>query len=152
LESPGDYQLESAKYAIFRGVKLAKRSMIAGADGIRLHGKPGCGTRALDEYPSMTTRIFLLGVIILFVGFQLRAVETFVLNEKVTKIINSRNPAPAVEAEDPYAASYYDPYLDEQPAAVSPPANKEITPPRWLGWSFVSIGAVLIVTCPCFRS
>ena len=96
----------------------------------------------------MTTRIFLLGVIIFFVGIQLRMVETFVLNERATKIVNKRTAA--AQDQDPYAASYYDPYSLDGPLDTS--EMREITPPRWLGWSFLSIGAVLVVTCPCFRS
>lgn len=95
----------------------------------------------------MTTRIFLMGMIIFFVGIQLRMVETFVLNERATKIVNSRT---AAASQDPYAATYYDPYALDDPLGTT--ATRKVTPPRWLGWSFLSIGAVLIVTCPCFRT
>lgn len=98
------------------------------------------------------TRIFLMGVIILFFGFQFRAVDTFVLNEKVSGFVNKRIAAkqPAQERQ----AGYYDPYWGLEEAAPKPapmPRYRRITPPRWLGWSFLSIGAILVCTSPAFR-
>ncbi len=49
------------------------------------------------------TRIFLMGVVVLLIGVQLRAVDTFVLNEAATKIVNSRLKQPATEY-DTYSA------------------------------------------------
>ncbi len=100
------------------------------------------------------TRIFLMGVIILFFGIQLRAVDTFVLNERVSSIINKRVAARAAEVEDSQQASLYDPYFRLEPAkpkAANMPAFRRVSPPRWLGWSFLSIGAVLVFTAPTFR-
>ncbi len=99
------------------------------------------------------TRIFLMGVVVLFVGVQLRAVDTFVLNETATKIVNSRLNQPATEYNTYSAFAELSPYAADTLAAVAqPPAMRSISPPRWLGWSFCSIGAVLILSCPCFRS
>lgn len=97
-------------------------------------------------------RLFAMGVIILFLGLQLRAVDTFILNEKATEIVNRRiDKQAATTAPDPYNASI-DPYSGvPSPKEVSFPAKREITPPRWLGYSFLSIGAVLVLTCPLFR-
>ena len=92
-----------------------------------------------------------MGVIILFFGFQLRAVDTFVLNERVSSFVNER-----IAAEQPVQqAGYYDAYWGfDDPAAGQPeplPRYRRITPPRWLGWSFLSIGAILVCTAPAFR-
>ena len=38
----------------------------------------------------MATRIFLLGAIVLFFGGQLRAIDSFVLSERVTKVVNKQ--------------------------------------------------------------
>ncbi len=100
----------------------------------------------------VTTRIFLMGVVILFLGIQLRVVDTFVLNERATKVINSRIKQPAAESGMYTAQSRFDPYLSYAGSPGLESAKRAITPPRWLGWSFCSIGAVLIVTCPCFRN
>lgn len=111
----------------------------------------------IEQVLLMATRIFLMGAIILFFGFQFRAVDTFVLNEKVTRFINEKvdKQQQSVIAEDSYQASldsYYDFGLEPKAAVEPLPTNRRITPPRWLGWSFLSIGAVLVLTCPLFRS
>ena len=93
-----------------------------------------------------TTRIFLIGVIVLFLGLQLRVVDTFVLNEQATKVVNSR--ISRGESDSYSAFAGYDPYLDGSGGFAE---KRAIKPPRWLGWSFLSIGAVLVLTCPCFR-
>lgn len=100
----------------------------------------------------MTTRIFLLGVVILFFGIQLRSFESFVLNEKVSKVINQRVAKKPVAAPDPLEAAFMS--FDEPPQvkAAELPTLRRITPPRWLGYSFLSIGAVLVMSCPLCRS
>ena len=102
----------------------------------------------------MATRIFLMGAIILFFGVQLRAVDTFVLNEKVTKFVNRRVDKKVAANVATNEAGIYDPYWDFEPLnnATPAPTLRRITPPRWLGWSFLSIGAVLVFTSPLFRS
>lgn len=105
----------------------------------------------------MATRIFLMGAIILFFGAQFRAVDTFVLNEKVTRFINEKvekqqQSVAEVDSYDASLDSYYN-FGQTKKAAPAPlPSRRRITPPRWLGWSFLSIGAVLVCTCPLFRS
>ena len=99
-------------------------------------------------------RIFLMGVIILFFGVQLRAVDTFVLNEKVSSIINKRIAAKTPAVAPARQAGLYDPYWgleDQTPKAPALPRLRRITPPRWLGYSFLSIGAILVCTAPAFR-
>ena len=102
----------------------------------------------------MATRLFLMGVIALFFGAQLRSVETFVVNERVSGLINRR----AIEASETrqLEASLMDRYSYgfEAPKSVkklAAPKFHRISPPRWLGWSFLSIGAVLTITSPLFR-
>ena len=100
----------------------------------------------------MATRLFLMGAVLLFFGGQLRTIDTFVLNEQVTRIVNKRfAPKPAiVEQSELLSAGLYDPLFDTA-AKVVLPARREITPPRWLGWSLLSMGAVLVLTCPLCR-
>ena len=94
-----------------------------------------------------------MGVVILFLGLQLREVDTFVLNDKATQIVNKRLEKRAAEgAVDPYEATFYDPYFGSAPTGESAqPTKREITPPRWLGFSFLSIGSILVLTCPLIR-
>ncbi len=79
---------------------------------------------------------FLAGIVILLLGIQLRYVETFVLNERTTQFLAQRMKDADFVASNDVGTSL---------AATSPVAKKPITPPRWLGWSFVSIGSVVLL-------
>lgn len=101
-------------------------------------------------------RILSLGVILLFLGIELRVVDTFVLNERATRFIESRSrQVTSQDGQNSYDAfSGYDPYWGTPLPSEKQDATslKSITPPRWIGLSLISVGAVLILTCPCFRS
>ena len=109
------------------------------------------------EIRTMCTRLFLAGVIALLLGVQFRYVDTFVLNERVSRMLNERKQVASaiVYEENSYAyddlsySDYDDPSWESEYSGTV--ARREITPPRWLGWSLISVGAVLILTCPCFR-
>ena len=100
-----------------------------------------------NEVDKMATRLFLMGVVLLFFGLQLRAIKTFVLNDQASQIVNKRIGG---SDRDVLAATSYDYYYDSMNYRPEP-ARRAITPPRWLGWSLLSVGAVLVLTCPCFR-
>jgi len=79
---------------------------------------------------------FAIGTIVLLLGLQLRFVESLRLTKESTQFLAekfSKN-EPDMEA-NPFAA------LLAVPAANH---SKTIRPPRWLGWSMLSVGAVLI--------
>jgi hypothetical protein len=78
---------------------------------------------------------FLVGLVILALGLQLRMVETFVLNEKASRFLAERLPAAVANAdgEQPF-----------MPAAGATP-RRTVRPPNWLGYALMSIGAVLIL-------
>ena len=100
----------------------------------------------------MCNRLFLTGMIALFLGVQFRAVETFEFNENASRFIEKRltKGTPSGLAAD---LTSYDTYDDYWPGAesVMPQRLHRVTPPRWLGFSLLSVGAVLVLTCPCFR-
>ena len=99
----------------------------------------------------MTTRMFLFGVLLLFFGVQLRSFESFVLNEQITSVINKRIAAKQVaQPVDPLQAAWQ-PFDAEPAAAVELPAKRTLRPPRWLGYSLISMGAVLVCACPLCR-
>lgn len=100
----------------------------------------------------MATRMFLMGAIILFFGTQLRVIDTFVLNEQVTKFVNERIEKRNEPKSEAFEAGLWDPYVDPATNAAAPPAKRRIRPPRWLGWSLLSMGAVLVLTSPLFRA
>ena len=75
---------------------------------------------------------FLAGLVVLFLGLQLRAVETYVLNEKASKFLAERMPALA-SSDDGLMAS------------AGPTARKTLKRPVWIGYAVISVGAVLIL-------
>lgn len=97
-------------------------------------------------------RLFLIGLLLLFMGMQLRTVKTFELNEKVSQFLEAKFPSkPAQSTTTDYVD--YDPLGDLllEPVADGPKI-RSVSPPKWLGWSLLSVGAILVLTFPCFRS
>ena len=88
---------------------------------------------------------FMLGVIVLLLGLQFRAVSSYVLNEKATQFLAKRA---AASASEPTAAinddsSLFAPSTDTAVAVSG--ARKVIEMPEWSGWCGMSVGAVLIL-------
>ena len=81
-------------------------------------------------------QFFLIGVLLLFVGAQLRWVESYVLNDKATQFLHQRMQGANAPPSTP---------LQTAMISSAPVSRRTITPPRWLGWSLMSIGSVLIL-------
>ena len=75
---------------------------------------------------------FFAGVLTLLLGWQFRQVDSFVLNDKVTRFLAERT-----------GDSSQSTMLDILPSST--PVHKVVKPPKWLGWSLISIGAVLVL-------
>ena len=75
---------------------------------------------------------FLVGMVLLFLGLQLRTVETLVLNEKASRFLAER--IPALASTD-----------DGMMPSAGPTPRKTVKLPTWLGYAVVSVGAVLIL-------
>lgn len=75
---------------------------------------------------------FMAGVVLLLLGVQLRIVDSYVLNEKSTRILTPQ-PTTTLMAVRPLIQS------------VSSPQHKVVKPPEALGWALMSIGSVLIL-------
>jgi hypothetical protein len=75
---------------------------------------------------------FMAGVVLLLLGIQLRMVDSYVLNEESTRLLNARG--------DNAAMANIRPLFQ----AVAP-TRKVIKPPESLGWALMSIGSVLIL-------
>ena len=78
---------------------------------------------------------FLLGLVVFLMGLQLRYVDTFVLTERTTQFLAQKMQEAQIATNDPGVAI----------VAVAGNVKKPVTPPRWLGWSMVSVGAVLVL-------
>ena len=81
-------------------------------------------------------KLFGIGVILLVFGIQLRAVDTFVLNEKASRFVEKRMRQSAFQQGSSYSPSLLSPSLG---------TKKQLSHPRWLGWALISTGVVLIL-------
>lgn len=100
-------------------------------------------------------RLFLIGIIVLLLGMQFRRVESYTLTAPVSRVVQERMEKARGGASalagikgglDSYSTS-----LTSLPV-LNTGGELTFSPPRWLGFSFVSVGAVMILTCPCFKS
>ena len=77
---------------------------------------------------------FMFGIVLLFIGLQLKLVDSFVLNDRVSQKIAERT-SQASESSNPFPT-----FL----TTVAPVPRKVISPPDWLGFAVLSIGAVVV--------
>jgi hypothetical protein len=82
---------------------------------------------------------FLAGLVVFLLGIQLRLVDGFVLNERATQLLAQR--MQQINGPQIVSASESATLL----AAAPPGSTHSIYPPKWLGWSLVSVGSVLIL-------
>jgi len=81
-------------------------------------------------------QFFLIGILLALLGGQFRLVESVVLTPEAAKLlIGDPRPAPT--------GSFGLPNL--LPGQRTPANHRTIRPPDWLGYSLLSIGAVLIL-------
>jgi hypothetical protein len=79
---------------------------------------------------------FLLGTILLLLGLQFRLIDSVVLNEQSTRFLAQRlgTTTDAATAQVLHTTGF---------GAVMP--RKALTTPKWVGWAFMSTGAVLVL-------
>ena len=79
---------------------------------------------------------FMVGLVLLLLGLQLRLVDSYTLTPELTQILAERTgePLAAVNA----ATSIFTP-------SGRPLAQKTVQPPEWLGWLMLSAGSVLVL-------
>jgi hypothetical protein len=84
---------------------------------------------------------FMIGIVVLLIGLQLRAVSSYVLNEKATQFLAERaaKPTAAINDDSSFFAS------SPPVTAATSVVRKKIELPEWSGWCLLSIGAVLIL-------
>ncbi|HTN75015.1 MAG TPA: hypothetical protein VL096_07200 [Pirellulaceae bacterium] len=82
---------------------------------------------------SLPTLCIYVGVILLLLGLQMRAVETYEFSPDATRILAGWV---GPEAGTPHAAV-------RQVVIDTTRPRHRMTPPAWLGWSLLSIGCVL---------
>lgn len=79
-------------------------------------------------------QMYMAGIIVLTLGIQFRMVDSIVLTQQATQVIAEKMESMDIANNAPTMF-----------AARVPIAKKVITPPRWLGWSFLSIGGVMVL-------
>ena len=79
-------------------------------------------------------QMYMAGLIVLMIGLQLRSIESIVLNEHATQFLAEKMESMDMASSAPTMF-----------AARVPIVKKVVTPPRWLGWSFLSIGGVMVL-------
>lgn len=84
-------------------------------------------------------QIFMGGLIVLLLGLQFRVVDSYILNERATQFLAQR----MQQFKGTEVASAGD--FSTMWASQAPVANKRIDLPPWLGYSLLSIGAVLVL-------
>jgi hypothetical protein len=80
--------------------------------------------------------VFLVGMVLILLGFELRLVDSFVLTPKATKFLAEQTGHPAVAANATLGSV--------AGTDLQVPA-KTFRPPEWAGWFFLSLGSVLIL-------
>lgn len=78
---------------------------------------------------------FLMGLVVLLLGLQVRMVESYVLNARATHFVAER--LKMLDDGDLAGGTF-------MPAA-GPAPLRTVRPPVWLGYAFISVGVVLIL-------
>jgi hypothetical protein len=84
-------------------------------------------------------QILMAGLVVLLLGIQMRVVEAFILNEHATQFLARR----IQQIKGHQVASASD--VPSLFASQGPIAQHRLAPPDWLGFSFVSVGSVLVL-------
>jgi hypothetical protein len=83
---------------------------------------------------------FIIGTVILFLGVQLRFVDSYVLNEPTTRFLAEK----FASADKQMASTTVMPAM-EMAGPGSSASLRTIRPPIWLGWALISVGGVLML-------
>ena len=78
--------------------------------------------------------LFVLGLVLLLMGAQFRVIEGYVLNDTATRFLAEHFGDPPTTPKGAVTRAYL---------ATGAPATYTVRPPRWIGYSMLSIGFVL---------
>ncbi len=80
--------------------------------------------------------VFLAGVVLLLLGFELRMVDAFVLTPKATKFLAQQTGHPVAVASAT---------LESMGAGEPKLSGKAFKPPEWVSWFLLSLGSVFVL-------
>jgi hypothetical protein len=83
---------------------------------------------------------FMIGLVLLFLGIQVKCVESFVLTEKAATFVAKRMNKKESQTARPVMQSFY-----AMTGGAANPQRRSFEPPTWLGWALISVGAVLVL-------
>ncbi len=78
-------------------------------------------------------QFFFFGLVVLFIGLQVRYVSAYVLSPEATKFLAERTGQSNSATQSIFAAT----------AGTFAGPRKVLEPPEWLSWCLISVGAVL---------
>lgn len=81
-------------------------------------------------------QFFLAGVLVVLLGVQFRMVDSFTLTPRFAKMISKKQNRPVATATISFQS-----LLPKKPSTPS----RTVRPPEWLGYSLLSVGAVLVL-------
>jgi len=79
---------------------------------------------------------FMIGIVFLLLGMQLRTIQSYVLNGSATAFVNEKMNVVSKQKNIGDGAII---------AEVADPGPKMLKPPKWLGWAFISVGVVFVL-------
>jgi hypothetical protein len=83
-------------------------------------------------------QFLMLGLVIVLLGLQLRAVEAYVLNDTSTKFLARQK----AKSEESSVLSWPTSLVGE---GTVPTPKKRIEPPRWIAYALLCVGGVLVL-------
>ena len=81
----------------------------------------------------------LAGTVILLLGIQLRVVDSYVLNSKVSEFLLTMKGNVSLDEPKPT------PLLSWMVKNEMPLTKTSFQPPNWIGWALMSVGSVLVL-------
>ncbi len=81
-------------------------------------------------------QFFMIGLVLLMLGIQMRMIDTFVLNEKASEFLAKRLPQQQTNTFD-QAQTYF--------ATQGPRPLRRVKLPKEIGYLLLSVGAVLVL-------
>ena len=81
-------------------------------------------------------QFFLAGLVLAFLGIEFRAIESIQLTQECTQLLARGTNHPALATTDT---------VDSLIGTNTKLPPKTVIPPEWVGYSFLSLGAVLIL-------
>jgi hypothetical protein len=78
---------------------------------------------------------FCVGLVLLFMGIEFRAIDSAVLTPEFTGILAQRSGSPVAAVNS--VAEFLSP-------AKKPVLQKTVHPPEWIGWTLLTVGCVAV--------